>query len=435
MTAPTPARAPYPPDPAARRRRELARRRRRARIRRNRLFTGLGAALTGVVAWAALGSGGSDPGLSADRAPAVTLFAHLASVHVVPGRLGAFPWPARGEGAVAVLGTGLVAHSPGARRVPIASMTKMMTAYVVLHDHPLAPGQAGPAFVMRAADVAAYVHASQSGDSNVPVRAGERLSEYQLLEALLIPSADNIADWLARWDAGSIRRFVAKMNAAARALGLDSTRYADASGLNPASSSTAADQAILAARVMEIPVVRSIVSRPSARFPVAGTIWNYNPALGSDGIVGVKSGFTSQALGCLAVAAYRRVGNRNVLVLAVTTGQPDGLYGAARVDEQLLGALHGALRLVAPVRTGATVATVELPGSARGVPATVARAPIVVGWPGLVLRARVVPALSLPATPAASSVVGSLELLAGHAVVAASPLEVDGRQPATQGGG
>jgi D-alanyl-D-alanine carboxypeptidase (penicillin-binding protein 5/6) len=145
------------------------------------------------------------------------LAASLRGVHTMPGTLGAFPWPANGQSAVAVLGYGVITRSPRTNVVPIASPTKMMTAYLALCDHPLAAGAEGPTFVMGKDDVAAYVYADQNDQSNVPIALGEQLTEHQLLEALLIPLANNIADYLATWDAGSMAAFVAKMNARAAA--------------------------------------------------------------------------------------------------------------------------------------------------------------------------------------------------------------------------
>jgi D-alanyl-D-alanine carboxypeptidase (penicillin-binding protein 5/6) len=280
-------------------------------------------------------------------------------------------------------------RSPRTNVVPIASLTKMMTAYLVLRDHPLAAGAVGPTFVMDKADVAAYVHANQTGQSNVPVALGERLTEHQLLEALLLPSANNIADYLATWDAGSMAAFVVKMNAAARALGMTHTHYADASGFNPGSRSDATDQAVLAATLMENPVVRGIVSKRSLPFPVAGTIWNYNPGLGVGGIIGVKSGFTSQAQGCLATAAYRTAAGHHVLVVAVTLGQTGGLREAARVDEQLLDSAGSSLvGYRVPLPSG-SLGTVSFGGTAIPLYAT-GSSPLIVGWPGMELRERVV---------------------------------------------
>lgn len=378
---------------------------------------------------ASRGSGfGSRAG--AQTLPGPRLRALLSSRIVVPGRLPVIAWPTQGQGAVGVRGVGLMARSPGERPVPIASLTKMMTAYVLLHDHPLRPGEQGPVLAMTASNVASYVRDSQSGDSNVPVAVGERLSEYQLLEALLVPSADNVADLLGAWDAGSDARFVAKMNATARSLGLFATHYADTSGLDPRSRSTAADQVLLAADLMATPVVRSIVRQPSLPFPVAGTITNYNPVLGSDGIVGVKSGFTNQAQGCLATAAYRNVGGRRVLVIAVALGQPDALYGAARSAEGLLSGASQALVAVQVIPKKAPVAQVSVPWSSQ---TTTADTPPVrqsaVGWPGLVLE-RSLGALA----PGINPGVGVLSVRAPAGVVASVPLVAARPLPAVPAG-
>ena len=113
-----------------------------------------------------------------------------------------------------VQGVGLVGATADQTSVPMASVTKVMTAIIVLRDHPLGDGS-GPTFTMTAANHAAWIHDATHDDSNLDVVAGEHLTERQLLEALMIPSADNIADYLARWDAGSIPAFVKKMNAMA----------------------------------------------------------------------------------------------------------------------------------------------------------------------------------------------------------------------------
>ncbi len=377
------------------RRRERARRRRQAQVRRNRAVAGtvLSAVVAGSI-FAALGRASSplhDPGSLASL-PAPKLVSLVGSRLVVPGPAPRFVWALQGEGAVGVRGIGLIAHSAREKSVPIASLTKMMTAYVILHDHPLRLNEQGPRVTMTRADVVAWQVASQNDDSNVEVKAGEVLSEHQLLEALLIPSADNIADLLARWDAKSIPAFVAKMNATARRLGLRATHYADASGLNPNSRSNAADQVRLASDLMSNPVVRQIVAHPSLPFPVEGAIHNYNPALGVDGIIGVKSGFTGQAEGCLVTAAFRDVGGRSVLVVAATLGQLAGLYGAATIDGRLVNEAAGALRLVSVLRPSEAVASVRIPWA----PGTLlARAPRegaqIVGWPQMSLSERLVP--------------------------------------------
>ncbi len=254
----------------------------------------------------------------------------------VKGSLPKFHWPTSGEGAVYVMGEGLVAASGNQKTVPIASLTKMMTAYIILKDHPLSSNQNGPKVTIDQADVAEYLYDDQNDLSNVKVVNGEVLTERQLLEALLIPSGDNIADILAKWDAGSLAGFVAKMNAEAKALGLVGTHYVDANGVHFGSSSTAVDQVKLASLLMRNQTIRSIVRNASLPFPVVGSITNYNPALGQDGIIGVKSGFTGHAGGCLVVGAFDKIGSHSVLVLVGVTGQKNGLYQAAAADETIL---------------------------------------------------------------------------------------------------
>ena len=321
-----------------------------------------------------------------------------------------------------------MAHSPRQPIVPIASVTKMMTALVILHDHPLLPGESGPTFTMTKVDVADWVTADSTGESNVGIKDGEVLTEFQLLEALLIPSADNIADYLARWDAGSIPAFAVKMNVMARSFGLVDTHYADASGINPGSRSTAADQAVVAARVMENPVVRSIVRLSSIPFQVNGTVWNYNPALGTDGIVGVKSGFTSQAGACLAIAAYRSVQGKSALVITVALGQPYSLVAAADADRAMLDSVTPKLELWRPTFSAATLARAEV-GSSVTPLALGGHAPRMLAWPGLKLDVSVV-AVPRADRAARRKFLAELQLSNAIGVVALVPLVASTNQQA-----
>jgi D-alanyl-D-alanine carboxypeptidase (penicillin-binding protein 5/6) len=255
-------------------------------------------------------------------------------------RLGAVSWPADGVSAADISGFG-VTDGPGATRpVPIASVAKVMTAYVILQDHPLPASGSGPDITVRPPEAAAYPSQVRDGDSLVAVAAGEVLTERQALEALLLPSADNMAWILARWDAGSRAAFAARMNAAARRLGMTGTGYTDPSGLDPSTTSTAADQVRLGMAAMRVPALAAIVNMPMAVVPVAGVVRNTNTLLGQDGIVGLKTGSTQAAGGCLLVAARRDVNGHSTLIVAATFGQP----GTAQTI--LPNALHAGHMLV-----------------------------------------------------------------------------------------
>src|SRR5262249_34278919 len=175
--------------------------------------------------------------------------------------------PAYGQ-AAGQIGQSQLRAGPNQHPAPIASVAKVMTAYLVLRDHPLRPDEDGPTITLSDADVVDTEGRRRRQESVVPIAAGEQLSERQSLQALMLPSANNIAAVLARWDAGSVDRFVARMNATALSLGMIHTRYTDPSGFEDATVSTAADQVRLVDRATRLPVFASIVATPSATLPV-----------------------------------------------------------------------------------------------------------------------------------------------------------------------
>jgi D-alanyl-D-alanine carboxypeptidase (penicillin-binding protein 5/6) len=262
------------------------------------------------------------------------------------GALGEAPpstvWPAYGQAAVQI-GQSRVQAGPNQHAAAIASVAKVMTAYIVLRDHPLRPGQDGPTITLTDADVADTDRRAGQDESVVPIAAGEQLTELQALQALLLPSANNIAAVLARWGAGSEGRFVARMNATARSLGMTHTRYTDPSGYDDATVSTAADQVRIVDGAMRLPVFASIVATPSATLPVAGTVHNTNTLLGYDGFVGVKTGSDAAAGGCFAFRAIRWIDGTRTTITGVVLGQPGhdrlaaGLAAADAMVERIAG--------------------------------------------------------------------------------------------------
>ena len=256
----------------------------------------------------------------------------------VPGTV----WPDYGQAAVQI-GQSRIQAGPTQHAAPIASVAKVMTAYLVLRDHPLEVGEDGPTITLTGADVADTDRRSRQRESVVPVAAGEQLTEQQALQALLLPSANNIAAVLARWDAGSQERFVARMNATARSIGMTHTRYTDPSGFDDATVSTASDQVRLVDRAMRLPAFATIVATPTAMLPVAGTVHNTNTLLGHDGFVGVKTGSDSAAGGCFAFRAIRWVDGKRTTITGVVLGQPGddqiaaGLEAAAAMVDRITG--------------------------------------------------------------------------------------------------
>lgn len=339
--------------------------------------------------------------------PSPTYAPSLATVRVA-GQRPALPWPQTGEAALAVDGVGSFGSVGSTQALPIASITKVMTAYVVLHDHPLATGASGPDLTVNAFDVYDYRLSLSQKQSVVAVKAGEQVSERQALEAMLVPSGNNFARMLAAWDAGSISAFVAKMNADARALGLSSTHFAGPSGFSSASVSNAADLVKLGEAAMRIPAFAHIVAMPQVTLPVAGLLYNYDAVLGQDGIVGIKTGTNATSGGCFLFAADPTVGGRTVHLVGAVLGQGgvSPITTALDAGRALAKAASADLRQDTVVADGTVVGHVTTAWNSS-VAAVAGGTVRMVGWPGLPVH--VVEHVSVPSGPVRSGErIGSL---------------------------
>ncbi len=358
--------------------------------------------------------------------PRLELLTVGPSAVTVPGAAGQLPWPTTGEADVAVAGIGTLGSSGGDQPEAIGSLAKIMTALLILKAHPLGAGASGPELTMTPLDVATYQADRADSDSVVAVAAGEQLSELQLLQALLLPSGDNIATVLADWDAGSQSAFVAEMNQMAAKLGLAHTHYADASGVSPATVSDAQDQTRLAELAMANTTFASIVALPQVTLPVAGLAYNVNGLVTHDGIVGVKTGWTPEAGGCYVFAATRVVAGRSVTIIGSVLGQggTSNLTTALNSGESLINATAGMLTDLIVVPAGAVVARVDSPwGAAVALPAD--RGITLVGWPGLVFHLQL-QALRLGRTLSRGTMVGALQVRVGTVVLAREELRSPG---------
>ncbi|MFI7635583.1 D-alanyl-D-alanine carboxypeptidase family protein [Nonomuraea sp. NPDC049400] len=201
------------------------------------------------------------------------------------------------------------------RRVPVASLVKVMTAYVVLREARLSD-----TITITAADVK---YAAGNGAMTAGLKKGERLTVRDLLYALMLRSGADAANALARHYGPGKKAFVAKMNRTARSLGMSDTRYTNADGMpTPAHGgySTAVDQVKLAQRALDDSAFAAVVGRKVhkvAKTSVHGAhTWrNSNKLLSrADGVLGVKTGYTNAAGYCLLFAGERS-GKRVVGVL------------------------------------------------------------------------------------------------------------------------
>ncbi|MFC4531300.1 D-alanyl-D-alanine carboxypeptidase family protein [Sphaerisporangium dianthi] len=189
------------------------------------------------------------------------------------------------------------------RRVPVASLTKIMTAYVVRRSASL-----GDVVTISKTDVR---YAAANGATHAGLRAGERLTVRELLYALLLPSGADAASALARRYGPGVKGFVAKMNGAARALGMRDTLYTNADGLpKPGGDrSTAQDQVLLARAAMADPVITTVAR--TERHATAKTavhrahVWRNTNRLLPTEAQGLKTGYTRPAGYCLMFTSLR----------------------------------------------------------------------------------------------------------------------------------
>ena len=348
--------------------------------------------------------------------PALRLTA--SSSYAFDGGAPALAWPPSGQATAEVSGLGVLGRTGSDNPVPIASVTKVMTAHLILKDHPLKTGEQGPMITVDQQAAQEYQQSQASGESSAKVTANEQISEYQALQMLLIPSANNIARLLGRWDAGTDAAFVTKMQGEAAALGMSKTTYTDPSGLLGTTKSTANDQLKLAATVMLDPVFQEIVSTPSFVPPGGSVTYNNNDLLGRNGVIGIKTGSSTAALGCLMWAAQQKIGGTTQTVLGVVLSQPavNGVGYLPMVlanSKKVILSAEAALRTHTVAKKGDVVGYVD-DGLGGRTPVVASQDVTVVGWGGLSVDVSLVaPSGGIPHSAKAGTTVGMLEVGSG----------------------
>ncbi|HVS86232.1 MAG TPA: D-alanyl-D-alanine carboxypeptidase family protein [Gaiellaceae bacterium] len=237
--------------------------------------------------------------------------AALALVLAAPARAASAPRPDARAWYVVNATTGeVLAQHDAYERVPIASITKLMTVIVALQH--LEPGDV----------VSVTRRAAAVGEESIPLRPGQRITVHDLLAGALIQSANDAADALGDAAAGGDQsRFVGWMNAEAEKLGLHDSHFVRPDGLDaPGHLSSAHDVYVLARAAMRIPIVRQLVGRRSATIEGGALqLSTWDDLLGVfPGLIGVKTGHTDDAGWC-QVAAAKRPG---YTIYAVILGSP-----------------------------------------------------------------------------------------------------------------
>ncbi|WPW29504.1 D-alanyl-D-alanine carboxypeptidase [Streptomyces atratus] len=335
------------------------------------------------------------------------------------GNKPSLPWPDEGQGYMAATGLGEVDSFGEQKAVPIGSVAKAMTAYIVLKDHPLKRGEKGPSIKIDAKAESDGKLDSEGESTLNTVKAGDKLTEQEALSAIMVPSANNIARLLARWDAGSEEAFVKKMNDTAKSLGMTNTTYTDPSGLNATTVSSAEDQVKLGQKLVEIPALMDITKLPSWTDPSGKVHRNYNTLVPYNGALGIKTGSTTKAGGNLLFAAHKMVGDTDQLIVGAVLGQhkPAIIDTVNAVSKEAMVATQDLLTSAKVVKKGDVVGTVS-DGLGGSTPVVATKDVSAVGWPGLTVKLELTDdGKTIPHSAAAGTHVGTLTVGEGTSQV------------------
>ena len=227
---------------------------------------------------------------------------------------------------------------------PTASLAKMITVQVVLDKYPLDAGQGGPIITMSTEDEARYWREVYNGGSNARVIAGEQISEYQLIQGIVLASANNMADSLAIWAFGSMDSYFEAAKQWLDKNGLNSTTVAgDASGFNSATTSTPTDLCKIMLLAAKQPVLAEIMSQSEATLPTGDIIYSTNRLLGQDGVFGGKTGYTDEAGRGVMMTARHKINNVDVItgVVSLSNDSYDRAFEtASQLNKALLSDIN-----------------------------------------------------------------------------------------------
>lgn len=282
-----------------------------------------------------------------------------ATVQPAAGKPLGVTWPVDGSAALGAEGLGTVAAS-GEAAAPMASITKLVTAMMILEKAPLGVGEDGPSYSFTAEDSQLYWQYRYQNESALDVPIDGTLTERQLLEGILVGSANNYVDRLTTELWGSKDAFVLAVPEWLEAHGLSGITMVDPSGIDPENTATPAALIKLASAAMADPIIADIVAMPEIDLPGAGKVENTNPLLGEPGVAGIKTGTLLdgwQEQWNLLTAKDITLGQTTVRVYAAVLGQPDE-EGREVVSRTLLDQAEQSLQTSPSVTAGTTIATV-----------------------------------------------------------------------------
>ena len=271
----------------------------------------------------------------------------------------AIEWPAEAQASIGTVKDGILASEPNQQIWPTASTAKIIAALTILKEKPLTLGEPGPILTIDANDMRLYNDYFAAGGSLVAVSLGEQLSQYQMLQGILIRSGNNLADSLAIWAFGSLSSYQIAAQKLVDELGMTNTTVGtDASGLSETTTSTADDLTRLGIAAMKNAVIRDIVKQPSSDLPIDGIKPSTNWMLGQNGVVGIKTGSLPSIGGVFIIASdFTPEGEDPITIVGTVQGAPN-TYTAISQSGQLVEAAKPLFIKKTVVKRGDVIATV-----------------------------------------------------------------------------
>lgn len=239
----------------------------------------------------------------------------------------------------------------------IASLTKLITVLVGLEAAPIEAGTAGPSYTLTDADAALVDEVLAQDGTFTPAPVGLELTTRQILDLILVPSANNYAISYSRWIFGSDEAFLAAAKDWLARNGLASVYIEDAAGLSDNNVATAADIVRITRLALENPTIAEVVAQSAVEIPGIGKITTTNRLLADAGILGVKTGTTFPNGHSLAAAQRQDISGRDLVAIAVTLERPDGDARAAD-SRAVLAAMAISGQPVQLAERGATIGSI-----------------------------------------------------------------------------
>jgi D-alanyl-D-alanine carboxypeptidase (penicillin-binding protein 5/6) len=248
------------------------------------------------------------------------------------------PWPSA-PSAIGTTEEGVIDQN-NARQTPqpSASTAKLITVLVVLQKYPLGLTEQGPFVTMTEEDMQRYNRYYSEGGSTIAVQRGQQISQRQLIEGTLLPSANNYADSLAVWAFGSLEKYREAAQKYVRAVGATKTTIgSDASGFDPSTKSTAHDLVLIGIAAATQPLVRTVMAKKTTELPIIGKKDSTNWLLGTNGFIGGKTGNTDQAGGVFVGVAEKQItAQKKITIVTAVQGETSVNQAMSKTDDLMI---------------------------------------------------------------------------------------------------